>query len=225
MIPSSGRLLTLGSSYIDAEDNPPSSCSVGLNRDCKSGGCIVSAIANYTQRMQDERLSSEDHKQALQFLIHFLGDISQPLHNEAEAVGGNDVKVTWNGENTNLHSCWDTQMVEEAAGGENTTETLDSFSQTLITRIDRGNYSHEKYSWVSCNDVNAASNCALAWSQDANSFICEYVLRDDESGMELNGDYYTGAQPIIELQLAKAGYRLGAWLNALAAAASSSSSS
>ena len=33
--------------FIDAEDNPPSACSVDLNRDCGTGGCVVSAIANY----------------------------------------------------------------------------------------------------------------------------------------------------------------------------------
>jgi len=35
-------------------------------------------------------------KQALEFLIHFLGDITQPLHTEAEEVGGNDIDVLWN---------------------------------------------------------------------------------------------------------------------------------
>lgn len=33
--------------FIDAEDNPPTSCSVDTARDCGAGGCIVSAIANY----------------------------------------------------------------------------------------------------------------------------------------------------------------------------------
>ena len=180
---------------------------------------MVSAIANYTERVQDTRLSAEDQKQALQFLIHFIGDITNPLHNEAEAIGGNDIKVAWNGKDTNLHSAWDTQMVEEAAGGRNSTETLDTFSKALITRIDSGSYSIEKGTWVSCADTSTASECALAWSQDANAYNCEYVLKYDEPGLELNGEYYTGAKPIIELQIAKGGYRLGAWLNALAAAA------
>lgn len=33
--------------YIDAQDNPPSSCGVDYDRDCGSGGCVVSAISNY----------------------------------------------------------------------------------------------------------------------------------------------------------------------------------
>ena len=179
---------------------------------------MVSAIANYTQRVQDGRLSVENTKEALEFLIHFLGDITQPLHDEAEEVGGNDISVTWDGETTNLHACWDTQMVEKAAGGENSTGTVESFSQTLIDAIDSGDYSSEKASWVSCVNPSTASNCALEWAQDANAINCAYVLKSDESGQELDGDYYTGAKPYILQQLAKAGYRLGAYLNNIAAA-------
>ena len=110
-------------------------------------------------------------------------------------------------------------MVEKAAGGENSTATLDSFSSELITRIDSGEYSSEKASWVSCTNIKTAQACALAWAQDANQINCGYVLKGNETGQELDGAYYTGAQPYIELQIAKGGYRLGAWINALAAAA------
>ena len=155
----------------------------------------------------------------MEFLIHFLGDITQPLHDEAEDRGGNSIPVTWNGRATNLHSCWDTEMVEEIAGGKNSTATIDSFSKSLIAEIDDGEYASQKADWISCTDITTATDCALEWARDANTINCEYVLQTDESGQELNGDYYTGAVPYIELQISKGGYRLGAWLNALAAAA------
>ena len=155
----------------------------------------------------------------MEFLIHFLGDITQPLHDESELVGGNDIPVTWDGEDTNLHACWDTQMVEKLAGGENSTATVTSFSNTLIAEIDNGKFASQKASWISCSNVNTASACALQWAQDANALNCQYVLQKNETGVELDGTYYTGAVPYIELQLSKGGYRLGAWLNALAAAA------
>lgn len=168
--------------------------------------------------MQDSSLSATDRKQAMEFLIHFLGDITQPLHDEAEEVGGNDISVTWDGATTSLHACWDTQMVEKIAGGENSSATVDSFAATLIAQIDNGTYASQKADWVSCADITKASDCALEWAQDANTLNCQYVLQNDESGMELDGTYYTGAVPYIELQISKGGYRLGAWLNALAAA-------
>ena len=155
----------------------------------------------------------------MEFLIHFLGDITQPLHDEAEEVGGNDISVTWDGATTNLHACWDTQMVEKLAGGENSTATVDSFAASLIKQIDNGTYASQKDDWISCSDITTASDCALEWAQDANTLNCQYVLQNDESGVELDGTYYTGAVPYIELQISKGGYRLGAWLNALAAAA------
>ncbi|KAJ7875677.1 hypothetical protein B0H13DRAFT_1632538, partial [Mycena leptocephala] len=37
--------------FIDAEDNPPTSCSIDYTRDCGASGCSISAIANYTQRV------------------------------------------------------------------------------------------------------------------------------------------------------------------------------
>jgi len=36
--------------FIDAEDNPPTSCNVDYDRDCGSGGCVVSALANYVSK-------------------------------------------------------------------------------------------------------------------------------------------------------------------------------
>ncbi|KAL8828753.1 MAG: hypothetical protein Q9191_002406 [Dirinaria sp. TL-2023a] len=202
--------------FIDAEDNPPTSCSVETTRDCGTGGCVVSAITNYTQRVNDGRYSAEHRKEALEFLIHFLGDVTQPLHDEAVALGGNEIDVTWNGAKTNLHACWDTQMVEKAAGGENTTSVLEAFAAMLEARIDNGSYSSQKASWVDCVDTSTAADCALSWAQDANAFNCQYVLKTNETDQELSGAYYTGAAPIIELQLAKGGYRLAKWINALA---------
>ncbi|KAG7009297.1 nuclease PA3 [Physcia stellaris] len=205
--------------FIDAEDNPPTSCGVDLGRDCGAGGCVVSAIANYTQRVNDGRRTLANRKQALEFLIHFIGDITQPLHDEAEALGGNQIAVTWQGQPTNLHATWDTQMVENDAGGGNTTAVLLAFASRLQAAIDTGAYASQKATWVSCVNVNTASACALQWAQDANAYNCQYVLKANETGQELSGSYYTGAKPIIEIQIAKAGYRLGAWINALAAAA------
>jgi len=53
-------------------------------------------------------LPDEERQTALKFLIHFFGDITQPLHCEALDVGGNTIDVTWNGASTNLHAVWDT---------------------------------------------------------------------------------------------------------------------
>jgi hypothetical protein len=146
-----------------------------------------------------------------------LGDITQPLHTEALEVGGNDIDVLWNGATTNLHHIWDTEMVEKAAGGSTAT-IYTTWANTLTTRIKSGTYADEKSSWVACSDIGTASTCALDWATDSNVLNCQYVLKVDETGKELSGAYYTNAVPYIELQIAKGGYRLATWLNAIAAA-------
>lgn len=52
-------------------------------------------------------------KMYLRLLIHIVGDIHQPLHVSPEGTeGGNSVKVTWMGQNTNLHSVWDSYLID-----------------------------------------------------------------------------------------------------------------
>lgn len=61
-----------------------------------------------TARVQESSLSKTQKDDALRFIIHFVGDIHQPLHDEALKVGGNDIDVTWDGDSNNLHHIWGT---------------------------------------------------------------------------------------------------------------------
>jgi hypothetical protein len=56
--------------FIDAEDSPPKSCGVDFARDCGAEGCVVSAIANYTARVQDASISAQHITDALKFIVH-----------------------------------------------------------------------------------------------------------------------------------------------------------
>jgi hypothetical protein len=68
--------------YIDALDNPPESCNIDYARDCPEEGCIISAIANYSSRALDQNISVVEQQKALKWIIHFVGDVHQPLHVE-----------------------------------------------------------------------------------------------------------------------------------------------
>jgi hypothetical protein len=72
--------------YIDANDNPPESCSVDYNRDCGDEGCSVSAIVNYTSILLDDSTKAAVKLDAMRFIIHFIGDLHQPLHDEVCSV-------------------------------------------------------------------------------------------------------------------------------------------
>ncbi|EPS38936.1 hypothetical protein H072_7307 [Dactylellina haptotyla CBS 200.50] len=208
--------------YIDAHDEVPHKCSVKLDRDCGEEGCIVTAIANYTDRALNDNLTLSERTDAVKFIIHFLGDITQPLHTENLDVGGNEISVFWgNGTaKTNLHAAWDRSIPETLAGGSDDA-TAAKFAKGIIADLDTGIYKDLKEDWTSCGSIKRGTGCPKAWAQDANKLVCSDVLPDGPDaveGKDLSGDYYTKAAPIARQQLAKGGYRLGLWLNKIAKA-------
>ncbi|KAJ7720837.1 putative nuclease PA3, partial [Mycena metata] len=202
--------------FIDAEDNPPTTCDVNFARDCGSTGCSISAMANYTQRVGDGRLSADNTAEALRFLVHFTGDITQPLHDEAFELGANGVAVTYQGFSDNLHSDWDTFMPETLIGGS-TLADAQSWAKTLIADINSGIYKSQAASWIAGDTITDVVTTATRWASDANAFVCTVVMPNGAAALTAEKDlfptYYDAVIPTIELQIAKGGYRLANWLN------------
>ncbi|TVY20002.1 Nuclease S1 [Lachnellula arida] len=197
--------------FIDANDSPPSSCDVEYSRDCGSTGCVVAAIKNYTSRVSSTSLSASDVKTAAKF----VGDIHQPLHDENLDLGGNEIDVTFGGTSTNLHHIWDTNMPEKYVGGYGLSDAK-SWAATLTKSIKTGSYESEAASWLDGIELSDAVTTAMSWANEANAYVCSTVMPDGISAVEdtdLSGTYYTKAMPVIELQIARAGYRLAAWLD------------
>jgi hypothetical protein len=77
-------------------------------------GDLVSGIAYCKAIIQDKNKSDSDKAFYLRMLIHLVGDLHQPMHiGLEEDKGGNDFKVQWQFRDTNLHSVWDTKMIED----------------------------------------------------------------------------------------------------------------
>jgi hypothetical protein len=205
--------------FIDANDNPPHSCNVDYERDCSGEGCVVSAIANYTQRVQSpQTLDALQVNYALRWIVHFCGDISQPLHNENYEIGGNGIDVTFDGEATNLHASWDTSIPEELRGGFGLSEAA-AWSADLVKEIDSGKYKSVAASWLKGIDIDDPISTAMVWARDGNSYVCTVVLPKGGAilnNTELYPAYYDSAVATVEMQIAKAGYRLAKWLDAIA---------
>ena len=71
------------------------------------------AIVFLTKELKNRALSAKKKKMYLKLLIHFVGDVHQPLHvSPIGSRGGNDIKVQWFGRGTNLHSVWDSDLIE-----------------------------------------------------------------------------------------------------------------
>lgn len=201
--------------YIDALDDPPASCDVDYARDCPEEGCIVSAIANYTSRVAATNVSRAERQKALKWVVHFLGDIHQPLHVENLEIGGNGINVTFGGATTNLHHIWDSNMAEKLIGGYSLQDAKE-WSEELVGEIVSGKYANVSKGWLEDMDVEKPVDSAMVWARDANSFVCSAVVPQGQEaveGKELDGAYYDAAIPVIQMQIAKAGYRLAAWLD------------
>jgi len=79
----------------------------------QENGDVIWAIEKIVKELKAGNLSAEDEATNLKFLVHLVGDIHQPLHvGNGTDRGGNDEKVTWFGSNTNLHSVWDSRMID-----------------------------------------------------------------------------------------------------------------
>ncbi|KAG8912533.1 hypothetical protein FRC01_005057 [Tulasnella sp. 417] len=169
-------------------------------------------VANYTNQLVHPSRNVNETAQALKFVVHFLGDITQPLHTEFLERGGNDIMVRWNGERKRLHGVWDSSMITKFVGPDNV-DSLNAWTNVIVDEIKNGMYKDAVPEWLSCTDINDAVNCATQWAIDTNKLICDYVLKTDPKGKELSGSYHRGAAPIIQQQIAKGGVRLASWLN------------
>jgi S1/P1 Nuclease len=81
-------------------------------RDCADGRCVIGGLEKYVAILGDRHAPEAARAQALKFVVHFVGDVHQPLHaGNRDDKGGNDFQVRFDGKGTNLHRVWDSQML------------------------------------------------------------------------------------------------------------------
>ncbi|KAF1808066.1 phospholipase C/P1 nuclease [Eremomyces bilateralis CBS 781.70] len=209
--------------YIDAKDDPPHHCDLQLLRDCPQDGCIISQIVNQTNLVLDTSNSHTTRREALMYIIHFIGDLHQPLHTERMARGGNGIHTCFDHRcsRENLHGIWDTDIVHKLNGLRHS-EKHDTLKDAAAKwgRVLFDQAQGQSAQAEECNDVKEPEHCALAWGQEANGLVCSYVMKPGVEWLEKNdlgGEYFEGAAPIVAAQISRAGTRLGAYVNALAA--------
>ena len=79
----------------------------------KHKGLAVEKVREFIDTLKKKRSTKEEKQIALKFLIHLVGDLHQPLHvGNGDDRGGNSVRLKWFGESTNLHSVWDSKLID-----------------------------------------------------------------------------------------------------------------
>jgi len=75
-------------------------------------GDIIWSLETLIDELKSGDLTEKEEKDKLRLVIHMIGDIHQPLHvGNGEDVGGNEVRLQWMGENSNLHRLWDSDII------------------------------------------------------------------------------------------------------------------
>src|SRR5262249_9873598 len=139
--------------------------------------CITLALAEQVKVLQDPASDATARANALRFIIHFAGDIHQPLHcTTNNDRGGNCVPVTYFGQKPletdqitktfqlNRHGVWDTQAVERMAGSD----TVEQFAAAIEKRFNpqfatgkEEGINFDNWAWESHEDAETASYGAL----------------------------------------------------------------
>jgi hypothetical protein len=196
-------------------DNIPV-CESAPPFDCPNGNCATRAIERAERVLANTRSTDQQRVRALARLVHFIGDIHQPLHaSDNGDRGGNDVRVIFEGQATyrtqdgasrsnTLHGIWDTPLLRATQGlGDTAGPAIE-----MDIAAHAGAYAQED---------------ARAWTAESNRIAVEFIyarwpepLRcgaPPTLPVNIDQRYINEARPIIREQLAKASVRLAMVLN------------
>ena len=160
-------------------------------------GDAVTAMRWCETTLRNPASGREEKIAALKFLVHFVGDIHQPMHaGRAEDRGGNLTEVHWmfDKEPANLHWVWDSSIID--------TENL---SFTEWTRFLDHPTEGEIREWQA-SDYADWANESRRLSERCYGF---------EKGQPLGYPYFTTHLPLVRQRLLQAGVRLAGKLNAI----------
>jgi hypothetical protein len=167
--------------------------------------CIVDKLAEFSKELGDPATPAAERLMALKFVLHFVGDIHQPLHDsDNHDKGGNCVLLSLGGLRVvNLHSYWDTVTVSGLGEDPQTVATM------LAARITP----EDKTAW----EKGDPQSWALEGFNIAKTRI--YTIGSsrgcglDPSPLGLPSGYEEMARQVVSTQLEKGGVRLAAVLN------------
>src|SRR5579872_835217 len=159
---------------------------------------VYSALAEQMRLITDKTVSREKKIDALKFVVHFVGDLHQPMHvSRAEDKGGNTIQLNYEGQGTNLHSVWDSKLIEQTG--------LDY--QQLAQKYDHPTAAQVRQ-WQ--------SEPVIKWIWESYEISSKlYAEADTMHSRSIGEVYYKAHWPIVAQRLEQAGVRLAGLLNIL----------
>lgn len=157
-------------------------------------GDVVIAVRKCISVLEDKSTTAEDKSFYLKMLVHFIGDLHQPMHiGRAEDRGGNDIQLQWFDKGTNLHRVWDFHMIDDF--GMSYTELADKLpelSRKAVKKMQKGTL--------------------LDWVEETHEITNE-VYASVQVGDKLRYSYSYRFWGTVEEQLLRGGVRLAGVLN------------
>jgi hypothetical protein len=176
-------------------------CAYDPARDCPDGNCVVAAIPAQAAILADRSRTDAERAQALKFLVHFVGDVHEPMHaGYGDDRGGNNYPIQLRArtardgsEGTNLHKVWDIHVLRSAG------LSVADYADLLQAR-----------SAVDVGTVPVLASAARDWAIESCRIIADTPLYP--SGHVLKDDYLDRHRPLAERRVLQAAFRLAALL-------------
>ena len=156
-------------------------------------GDIIWAIDTFRNILKDRKKSKSQRAEALGFLVHFIGDVHQPMHcGYAHDRGGNETRVLWNQQKTNLHAVWDSEMI-------------------AMSKLSYTEYVHFIYKPEEVNKSLILKGDVIDWayeSMDLRDSLYELVKHKKYQGQDKEYIYHYDFAQVLNKRLLWAGIRL-----------------
>jgi len=217
--------------YIDI---PRGAARAPLSKYCSDSGCVTQAIADQLAILKDTRADAKKRAEALRYIIHFVGDLHMPLHattNNDE--GGNCVPVGYfrrvpkehnHSYTPNLHSLWDTTILERDMEGADPREYADFLDQAFsrdMAAWQTDGIQVDDWAWESHNLAESFAYGKLRPKDRVEAPAPVHSCSDDNNVGErllqlhfvVGEKYQQAAADVVEKRIAQAGIRLAMILN------------
>ncbi|WP_242111599.1 S1/P1 nuclease [Luteimonas aquatica] len=186
-------------------------CGYAPERDCPDGNCVVAQIQRQATLLGDRSQPLAARRDALKFLVHFVGDVHQPFHaSNRDDKGGNGFQISLTTDippeayarknyvdgvmGTNLHSVWDYYILAS--------RKLDADAYSAL--LDDG------LPWPTPAKAIAPAD-APAWAGESCRLIDARQLYPAQHKLDIG--YLQAQRPLAEQRVRQAAYRLAALLN------------
>jgi len=182
--------------YVDIPIDKP---HLDMARDCPKGDCVLAKIEDFRKALKDPATGAVQRREALMFVVHFVGDMHQPLHcADNKDQGGNQVQVKFGDRQINLHSLWDTGLLGKMPKEDD-----------LFAVYSRDSAKHAKR-W--------SKGTVYDWAEESHKAAQKIVygklpMVAPGAVEPIDAAYEKAADAVIRVQIEKAGARLARVLN------------